>query len=60
MTLEQMEKSVSIPELRTLVEIVSRLTATLQQLCQTQTAFHADYLEEYRNLAKKAVRLTGH
>jgi hypothetical protein len=42
-------------ELRTLVEIVSGLTAILQHLCQSQMAFNAYMLEEYRDLAKKVI-----
>jgi hypothetical protein len=44
-------------ELRGLVEIVSRLTVTLQHLCQTQTAFHADCFGEYKDQARRAIRI---
>jgi hypothetical protein len=53
LTLEEMKKSVTFAELRTMVEIMSRLTATLQHLCQTQTAFSTDILNEYREMARK-------
>src|SRR5258706_2088983 len=55
LTPEEMKKSVTMSELRTLVEIVSRLTATLQHLCQSQMAFNAHMLGEYRDLAKKVI-----
>jgi hypothetical protein len=55
LTPEEMKKSVTMSELRTLVEIVSRLTATLQHLCQSQMAFNAHVLDEYRDLAKKVI-----
>ena len=42
-------------ELRTLVEIATRLTAILQHLCQSQMAFNAQMLVEYRDLAKKVI-----
>jgi hypothetical protein len=50
-----MTKSVTFDELRTMVEIVSRLTTNLQHLCQTQTAFRPDMLNEYRTLARKTM-----
>jgi hypothetical protein len=56
LTPEKMLKSVTLGELRTLVAIISRLATTLRDLCQSQLAFHADMLEEYRDLAKKAIR----
>jgi hypothetical protein len=56
LTPEKMFKSITLEELRTLVAIVSQLATTLRNLCQSQLAFHADMLEEYRDLAKKAIR----
>jgi hypothetical protein len=56
LTPEEMTASVTMAELRTLVQIVSRLTATLQHLCQTQTAFRADLLDEYRDQAQRAIK----
>jgi hypothetical protein len=56
LTPEEMTKSISFSELRTLVEFVSRLTATLQHLCQTQTAFSIDFLDEYRELSRMAMK----
>jgi hypothetical protein len=53
LTPEDMTKSVTLDELRTMVEVVSRLTTNLQHLCQTQTAFQPDILNEYRELARK-------
>ena len=58
LTLEEMKKSVTIAGLRVLVGIVGRLTATLQNLCQTPTAFHADLLEEYRDRTRRAMKRT--
>jgi len=55
LTPEEMKKSVTMSELRTLVEIVSRLTATLQHLCQSQMAFNAHMLEEYRDLTRNVI-----
>jgi hypothetical protein len=56
LTPEEMRKSVTIAELRTLVEIISRLTATLQHLCQSQTAFRTDMVQEYRALTRKVIK----
>jgi hypothetical protein len=56
LTPEEMEKSVTIEELRSLVAIISRLATTLRDLCQSQFAFHADMLEEYRDLARRAIK----
>lgn len=55
LTPEEMTKSVTFSELRTMVEIISRLTANLQHLCQTETAFQPDILDEYRKLARKTM-----
>ncbi|WMT71207.1 hypothetical protein [Bradyrhizobium sp. Ash2021] len=55
LTPEEMTKSISFAELRTLVGIVGRLAATLQHLCQTQTAFRTDMLDEYRDIARKTM-----
>jgi len=51
LTMEEMTKSITFAELRTLVEIVSRLAALLQQLCATQNAFRTDISDEYRRMA---------
>ena len=56
LTHEKMLKSVALGELRTLVAIISQLATTLRDLCQSQLAFHADMLKEYRELAKKVIR----
>ena len=55
LTPEEMKESVTMSELRTLVVIVGRRTATLQHLCQTQTAFRRDILDEYRETARKTM-----
>ena len=51
-----MLKSVTLDEIRTQVGIISELATTLRNLCQSQIAFHADLLDEYRDLAKKAIK----
>jgi hypothetical protein len=56
LTPEKMLKSVTLDELRTLVAIISHLATTLRDLSQSQFAFHVDMLDEYRDLAKKAIR----
>jgi len=56
LTPEEMTKSVTFAELRTMVKIISRLTVNLQHLCQTQTAFRLDIPDEYRKLARKAMQ----
>jgi hypothetical protein len=55
-TPEKMLKSITLVELRRLIEIISRLATTLQHLCQVQTAFHPDLLDEYRELAKRTFK----
>jgi hypothetical protein len=59
LTMEQMTKSISFAELRTLVEIVSRLAATLQHICQTQTDFTTDILDEYREMTRETMTRGG-
>jgi hypothetical protein len=54
-----MTESVTIPELRTMVEIVSRLAANLQHLCQTQTVFRVDMADEYRGMTRRAAVAFG-
>jgi hypothetical protein len=56
LTPEKMLKSVTLDEIRTMVAIISQLATTLRDLCHSQIAFHADLLEEYRDLAKKAIK----
>lgn len=55
LTIEKMTKSVTLDELRKLVSIISRLTAVVQQLCHTPTAFREWMLEDYREIAHKAM-----
>lgn len=57
LTVERMAKSVTFPELRTFVSIVSRLAQILQQLCQTQTAMSVSMLEEYKGYARATVSI---
>jgi hypothetical protein len=59
LTPDKMSKSVTFGELRTLVGIVGLLAATLQHLCQTQTAFRTDMLNEYRDIARKTMMPRG-
>jgi hypothetical protein len=59
LTPEEMTKSVTFDELRTMVEVIVRLTSNLQHLCQTQTAFRADAMNEYRELARKTMTPPG-
>lgn len=56
LTPEEMLESVTLDEIRTFVAIISQLATTLRNLCQSQIAFRADMLDEYRELAKKAIR----
>jgi hypothetical protein len=55
LTLDQLTKSVTFSELRTLVEVVSRLASTMQHLLQTDTAFHDDMIEECRDKVKRLI-----
>jgi hypothetical protein len=52
LTIQKMSKSITFDELRKLVSIISRLTAAVQQLCHTQTAFREWMLEDYREIAR--------
>lgn len=56
LTPEKMLKSTTLGELRALIAIISRLTTKLQQLCQVQSVFRSDILDEYRELAKRTIR----
>ena len=53
LTPEKMLKAVTLDELRTLVAIINHLATTLRDLCQSQYAFHADMLEEYRRRRRR-------
>jgi hypothetical protein len=55
LTIEKMTKSITFNELRKLVSIISRLTSVVQQLCHTPTAFREWMLEDYRDIARKAI-----
>jgi hypothetical protein len=55
LSVEEMTKSITFTELRTLVKIVSLLAATLQQLCATQNAFRTDISDEYRRMALRTM-----
>jgi hypothetical protein len=55
LTIQKMSKSITFDELRKLVSIISRLTAAVQQLCHTQTAFREWMLEDYREIARGAM-----
>jgi hypothetical protein len=55
LTIEKMNKSVTFDELRNFVSIIGRLTTTVQQLCHTPTAYREWMLEEYSDMAQKAL-----
>lgn len=55
LTVEKMSKSITFDELRKFVSIISRLTVAVQQLCHTPTAFREWMLEDYREIARKAM-----
>lgn len=55
LTVEKMRKSITFDELRKFVSIISRLTAVIQQLCHTPTAFREWMLKDYREIAKNAM-----
>lgn len=52
LTIERMSKSITFDELRQFVSIISRLTAVIQQLCHTPTAFREFMLADYREIAR--------
>jgi hypothetical protein len=56
LAIEELKKSVTIAELRTLVDIIGRLATTLRDLCQVPIPFQPDVLDEYRELAVTAIR----
>lgn len=56
LAINELKKSVTIAELRTLVDIVSRLAMTLVDLCQVPIPFQPGTLDEYSELAIKAIR----
>ena len=55
LALDQLTKSVTLSELRTLVEVVTRLACTTQHLLQTDTTFHEDMVQECSDQVKRAV-----
>jgi len=55
LTLDKLKKSITLSELRTMVELVTRLASTMQHLFQTDTAFHDDMVEECRDQVKRVV-----
>jgi hypothetical protein len=55
LTIAKMSKSITFEELRTFVSIISRLTLAIQQLCHTPTAFREWMLDDYRDIARKAI-----
>ncbi|MBR0750265.1 hypothetical protein JQ582_40830 [Bradyrhizobium japonicum] len=55
LTLDQLKKSITLAEFRTMVEVVTRLASTMQHLFQTDTAFHGDMVEECRDQVKRAI-----
>jgi hypothetical protein len=55
LTLDKLKKSITLSELRTMVEVVTRLASTMQHLFQTDTAFHGDMVGECRDQVKRVV-----
>jgi hypothetical protein len=55
LTLDQLTKSVTFAELRTMVEVVTRLASTMQHLLQTETAFHDNMVEECSDQVKRVI-----
>jgi hypothetical protein len=55
LTLDQLKKSVTIAELRTLVEIVTHLAGNLQHLIGTDMAFHDDMAAECRDQVERLI-----
>jgi hypothetical protein len=55
LTPDKMKKSITFDELRKFVSIIGRMTAVIQQLCHTPTAFREWMLEDYREIAKNAM-----
>jgi hypothetical protein len=55
LTLNELTKSVSFAELRTMVKIVTRLASTMQHLLQTDSAFHDSMVEECSDQVKRVV-----
>jgi hypothetical protein len=55
LTIAKMSKSITFEELRTFVSIISRLTLAIQQLRHTPTAFREWMLDDYRDIARKAI-----
>jgi hypothetical protein len=56
LTPEEMLESVTLDEIRTMVGIIGQLPTTLRNLCPSQIVIRADMLDEYRDLAKKAIK----
>ena len=55
LTLDQLTKSVTFAELRTMVEVVTRLASTMQHLLQTDTPFHDNMVEECSDQVKRVI-----
>lgn len=55
LTVEQLKKSVTLPEFSTMVKVVTRLACTMQHLLQTDTAFHGNMVEECSDQVKRVV-----
>jgi len=55
LTLDQLTKSVTFAELRTMVEVVTRLASTMQHLFQTDTAFHDNMVEGCSDQVKRVI-----
>jgi hypothetical protein len=55
---QQEATDITFDELRKFVSIISRLTAVIQRLCHTPAAFREWMLEDYREIARKAMMKT--
>jgi len=55
LTLDRLRRSITLDELRTMVAIVTQLASTMQQLLQTNTAFHENMVQECREQVKRVV-----
>lgn len=55
LTLDKLTKSITLEELRTMVQVVTRLASSIQILLQTDTAFHDDMVEECSERVKRVI-----
>ncbi|MGJ5135701.1 hypothetical protein [Bradyrhizobium oligotrophicum] len=55
LTLDKLTKSITLTELRAMVDVISRLASTMQHLLQTDTAFREDMVEECSEQVKRVI-----